>query len=70
MRLGAFVDPPAPWPRPADADPSGPRSLYDLALRWLAEDREHRRALEHAGRKKRGARRDEVPTDSETFYKK
>jgi CCR4-NOT complex subunit CAF16 len=35
-------------------------SLFQIALNWLREDREHRRELEKAGRKIRGARRDQV----------
>jgi hypothetical protein len=64
MRLGSIIDPPRPVSNGAET------SLYHLALRWLSKDREHRRTLEADGRKKRGARRDEVPSDSETFYRK
>ncbi|KAF8655218.1 hypothetical protein AX16_003125 [Volvariella volvacea WC 439] len=73
MRFGGFVTPPTPWPDAASrlGLPPSPRTLYDIALHWLKEDREYRRKLEREGRKLRGARRDEiVPTDSETFYKK
>jgi hypothetical protein len=34
--------------------------IFNVALQWLKEDRVHRRELENQGRKKRGARRDEV----------
>jgi len=45
--------------------------LYNLALKWLKEDREYLRNLEKEGRKPRGAKRDKtIPSDSETFYKK
>ncbi|KAF8639728.1 hypothetical protein AX17_000990 [Amanita inopinata Kibby_2008] len=75
MRLGSMVTSPSPWPiLPASPlsvkfAPSTP--LYNVALCWLREDRDHRRELEKSGRKSRGARRDlAVPSDSETFYKK
>ena len=35
-------------------------TLYSVALQWLKEDRERRRALEGEGRKRRGARTEEV----------
>lgn len=35
-------------------------TLFQVALQWLREDRVHRRELEKAGRKIRGARRDQV----------
>ena len=64
MRLGEFVADPTPWndlagqiqvvERPIGSD------LHAMALRWLKEDRQHRRELERNGRKLRGARRDEV----------
>ncbi|KAF8558779.1 P-loop containing nucleoside triphosphate hydrolase protein [Imleria badia] len=63
MRLGSFLTEPTPWP-------FDNMTLYQIALQWLKEDRDHRRELEKHGRKPRGARRDGVPTDSETFYKK
>ncbi|KAF9780059.1 P-loop containing nucleoside triphosphate hydrolase protein [Thelephora terrestris] len=68
LRLGAFIQPPTPW----NAGEEAQGRLYDTALRWLTEDRAHRRQLELDGRKTRGARRDTtgVPSDSETFYKK
>ncbi|PPQ63861.1 hypothetical protein CVT24_009487 [Panaeolus cyanescens] len=70
MRLGTFVIPPSPWPF-VDPQTSLPVTLYSTALQWLKDDREHRRELEKAGRKQRGARRDQtVPADSETFYRK
>jgi len=66
MRLGSFVQPPTVW-QPSGGDCT---LLYDLALKWLQDDRTDRRNLENQGRKLRGARRNQVPTDSETFYKK
>lgn len=82
MRDGAFVgmgDGLMPWPPAAarDAlvttatDGSG-SMLHDLALQWLKEDREVRKQAEAEGKKSktRGARKVDVPTDSETFYKK
>ncbi|KAH7914315.1 P-loop containing nucleoside triphosphate hydrolase protein [Hygrophoropsis aurantiaca] len=69
MRLGYFVTQPTTWPM----GPTGvlqPMSLYNTALQWLKEDRDHRRELEKQGRKARGPRKNDVPTDSETFYKK
>jgi CCR4-NOT complex subunit CAF16 len=69
MRFGAFVTPPTAWPPEKDVLPD--RTLYGVALYWLREDREYRRVLEREGRKLRGPRRaQDVPTDSETFYKK
>ncbi|EIN10756.1 P-loop containing nucleoside triphosphate hydrolase protein [Punctularia strigosozonata HHB-11173 SS5] len=75
MRFGTMVTEPTPWPLPSDpssgTSPSKGSSLYALALQWLSEDREYRRALEKQGRKTRGAKADQgVPTDSETFYRK
>lgn len=49
MRLGSFLTEPTPWPL-------NNMTLYDTALQWLKEDREHRRELEGRGRKSRGAR--------------
>lgn len=48
------------------------KDLHGVALGWLREDREVRRKQEEEGRlpKTRGARVADVPTDSETFYKK
>ncbi|KAI0089239.1 P-loop containing nucleoside triphosphate hydrolase protein [Irpex rosettiformis] len=66
MRLGAFVKQPSPWPFVE----VGASKLYNVALQWLRADREHRHELEKSGRKLRGARKDEVPRDSETFYSK
>ena len=60
MRLGAFVKEPCPWPFADTAKVGRDSQLYNVALQWLREDREHRRELEKAGRKIRGARRDEV----------
>lgn len=59
MRLGAFVMEPTPWPLEAAEHTGQTSQLYNVALRWLREDREHRRELEKAGRKLRGAKRDE-----------
>lgn len=61
MRLGALVTPVTPWP-PTSANPEKLQHtlLYQVALQWLAEDRTHRRSLEQSGRKKRGARMDQV----------
>ncbi|EMD40379.1 hypothetical protein CERSUDRAFT_110986 [Gelatoporia subvermispora B] len=71
MHLGTFATPPTPWPfPPADALNTRPPTLYEVALEWLREDRTKRRELEKQGRKARGARKDAVPLDSETFYKK
>lgn len=68
MRLGAFVKEPSPWPF-ADAAKTGRDSqLYNVALQWLREDREHRRELEKAGRKTRGARSDEVRSLMDSNY--
>lgn len=70
MRFGSFVTQPTPWPF-SNAEVIGPNTqLYSVALQWLKEDRAHRKELEKAGRKQRGARQDQVPSDSETFYKK
>ncbi|TDL29197.1 P-loop containing nucleoside triphosphate hydrolase protein [Rickenella mellea] len=68
MRFGSMVGDPVEW----KSDPTAPlsASLYTLALQWLAEDREFRRELEKKGRKTRGARADDTPSDSEVFYKK
>ncbi|KAI0340861.1 P-loop containing nucleoside triphosphate hydrolase protein [Trametopsis cervina] len=70
MRFGEFVTEPTSWPFEAHGSTSRDSQLYNVALRWLREDREHRKELEKGGRKVRGARSDEVPADSETFYKK
>ncbi|EPT00803.1 hypothetical protein FOMPIDRAFT_1030243 [Fomitopsis schrenkii] len=77
MHLGTFLAQPTPWPITPDvysktvAVDLGPSpTLYALALQWLGEDRERRRELEKHGRKKRGAKTVEVPSDSETFYRK
>jgi len=69
IRLGSFVQQLTAWP-PSDVGSNNDNPLYDIALKWLIDDREHRRNLENQGRKVRGARRDEVPIHSETFYKK
>jgi CCR4-NOT complex subunit CAF16 len=66
MHLGAFVTEPISWPEAgADAPTLPGNTLYRVALQWLREDRDRRRALEQDGRKKRGARRDQV---RQTFY--
>lgn len=85
MRLGEIVDDPLLWPSPSpliklappvdDAGSQPGSTIHATALQWLKEDREHRRELERAGRKVRGARRktdgvDSTPTDSESFFKK
>ena len=76
MRLGAFVSNPIPWtPQSPLQDPiivsiSSGSTLHALALLWLKEDREFRRELEKKGRKTRGAKRDDVPSDSEQFFRK
>lgn len=68
MRLGTFVKKPRPWPyalteQSLDNIVGGlDRTLFKIALQWLREDREHRRELEKAGRKTRGARRGQVRT--------
>ncbi|GJE87491.1 P-loop containing nucleoside triphosphate hydrolase protein [Phanerochaete sordida] len=70
MRFGSFVTLPTAWPF-AEVDANGPNTqLYSVALQWLKEDRSFRKELEKQGRKIRGPRKDEVPVDSETFYKK
>jgi CCR4-NOT complex subunit CAF16 len=57
---------PVPWPITNDDHPLKkdnfpiPTTLYDVALRWLKDDREFRRRLENQGMKLRGARRNEV----------
>lgn len=56
LHLGAFIQPPTPW----NAGDISRTDLYGTALRWLTEDRAHRRQLELGGRKARGARRDTV----------
>ncbi|KAG6861595.1 hypothetical protein C0995_014502 [Termitomyces sp. Mi166 len=74
MRLGSVIEPPASWPISSVSSltsqfaPSTP--LYAVALQWLKEDRDNRQELERNGRKRRGARREQVlPTESEAFYK-
>ena len=64
MRLGAFAKVPSPWPFKDAAEAGRNTQLYNIALQWLREDREHRRELEKAGRKLRGARKDEVSSGS------
>ncbi|KAF8270973.1 P-loop containing nucleoside triphosphate hydrolase protein [Lactarius quietus] len=77
MRLGIFVKKPIPWSDTVTEQSSDniagglDRTLFKVALQWLREDREHRRELEKAGRKTRGARRgQDVPSSSEAFYRK
>ncbi|KAH9854942.1 P-loop containing nucleoside triphosphate hydrolase protein [Lenzites betulinus] len=77
MHLGTFLMEPTSWPfsdtaaGAATSADLGPKpTLYSVALQWLAEDRQRRRALEAQGRKQRGSRKGDVPSDSETFYKK
>lgn len=71
MHLGTFLMEPTSWPftngmtgaTSVDLGPSP--TLYSLALQWLKEDRERRKALEAQGRKRRGARTDTVSISSE-----
>ncbi|KAH8833071.1 P-loop containing nucleoside triphosphate hydrolase protein [Flagelloscypha sp. PMI_526] len=75
MRFGQFIIEPTEWiaEKRTELGPSfnAGSTLYDVALQWLKEDREHRKELEKNGKKARGARReDAVPSDSEVFYKK
>ncbi|TCD63870.1 CCR4-NOT regulatory complex component [Steccherinum ochraceum] len=71
MRFGRFVTLPAPWETLQNISNADRSKLYSVALQWLKEDRDYRRELENnKGRKRRGAQRQEVPTDSETFYRK
>jgi CCR4-NOT complex subunit CAF16 len=65
MRFGTFVSPPIPWPTPNDIsiskhDVQLATPLYRIALHWLREDRERRHELEKQGKKRRGARADNV----------
>ncbi|KLO08821.1 P-loop containing nucleoside triphosphate hydrolase protein [Schizopora paradoxa] len=69
MRFGEFVQTPQRWVPPLPGGRAGPH-LHEVALQWLKDDRDYRRGLEKKGRKVRGARKDDVPTDSETFYRK
>ncbi|KAK7016754.1 CCR4-NOT regulatory complex component [Paramarasmius palmivorus] len=75
MREGRFVMNPTPWPiegHPYNSSSSKDTSLHQLAIAWIGEDRAVRQREEKEGKRKkvRGARSQEVPTDSETFYKK
>ncbi|KAI0682593.1 P-loop containing nucleoside triphosphate hydrolase protein [Earliella scabrosa] len=76
MHLGTFLMEPTSWPFTegtagvASVELGANATLYTVALQWLKEDRERRRQLEAGGLKRRGARNDAVPSDSETFYKK
>ncbi|KAL0565382.1 CCR4-NOT regulatory complex component [Marasmius crinis-equi] len=67
MRDGTFVMSPTPWPIPDNS-----KSLHAIALEWIRDDRKTREQEEKDGtrRKVRGARSQDTPTDSETFYKK
>jgi len=71
MRLGSFVTPPSAWPivptSTLATQFSASTTLYNVALQWLKEDRDHRRDLEIQGMKRRGARRDEVCLISISF---
>ncbi len=56
-----------PWPLPSivpqspgNSERAPDSTLFQIAIQWLREDREHRRELEKAGRKTRGARRSQV----------
>lgn len=52
MRDGTFVVPPVPWPfsgENAGTERGSGSGLYTIALAWLKEDREVRRAAEKAG---------------------
>ena len=61
MRLGSFATLPTPWPFASGAEVVGSNTqLYNVALQWLKDDREHRKELEKNGRKLRGARRDDT----------
>lgn len=64
MRSGSFVTSPSAWPIIPTSSLamkfSTSTTLYNVALQWLKEDRDHRRQLENQGMKRRGARRDEV----------
>ncbi|KAF9265368.1 P-loop containing nucleoside triphosphate hydrolase protein [Marasmius fiardii PR-910] len=78
MRDGAFVLNPAPWPLdPILLPPDGQllktgSLLHSVALTWLAQDRAQRTKEEKEGKRPvlRGPRKQLVPTDSESFYKK
>jgi len=69
MRFGSFVTEPTIWPSGFSDGQQAP-TLYNTALQWLKEDRDHRKELEKEGRKGRGPRNETVPSDSEIFYKK
>ena len=66
MHLGTFLMEPTSWPfsgvtaggTSVDLGPNP--TLYTVALQWLREDRDRRRGLEEQGRKRRGARTEEV----------
>ncbi|KAF9534353.1 P-loop containing nucleoside triphosphate hydrolase protein [Crepidotus variabilis] len=73
MRNGEFVTNPTPWSTDSAVGSLSLTTtlLYQVALQWLKDDRDHRRELEKLGKKTRGARKDDaVPSDSETFYRK
>lgn len=62
MHLGTFLMEPTAWPFTSgtiggtSVDLGPTPTLYKVALQWLREDRDRRRALEVQGRKRRGAR--------------
>ena len=64
MRFGSLLTPPVSWPITMDSSLHAQfplqTTLYQVALQWLVEDRDHRRKLEQTGWKTRGARRTEV----------
>jgi CCR4-NOT complex subunit CAF16 len=64
MRFGSFVTDPSVWPiiptssLAVQFPPSS--TMYNVALQWLREDKDHRHEQENQGMKRRGARRNEV----------
>lgn len=68
MRLGSFVTEPTPWPFGEEKATEHSSALYGVALRWLRDDREHRRELEKNGRKLRGARPNEVSAHAAILF--
>lgn len=65
MRFGSFVTGPSTWPITQESALAAQfppaTSLFQVALRWLKEDKAHREELEKQGlRKTRGARRNQV----------
>lgn len=59
MSFGELVAPPISWD-PVESPTS--THLYQVALQWLKDDRTQRRELEKAGKKMRGARKDQAST--------